>query len=267
MKNILVATDLSHRSHSAVERAAQLANRHSAHLTVLHVIEEYIPDDLAGKRREATSGLLSTYVKGIDILHDVAYDTRIEFGDAWREVVAVADELNADLIVVGRHKTARVRDMFRGATMDLIIRQSHVPTLIAASSKALDYKRVVAAIDFSDAATKAFNLGLQVAPDAEALAIHVRHGGDFNRLRPGKKASPEERLQEILKGVNDGGRIRVLIEEGSPDATLRQFLKNDGEHLITMGVHGRLGIGPMGGLTELFARKPPCDVLLIQPDN
>lgn len=267
MQNILVATDLSHRSHNAVERAAQLTQRHDARLTVLHVIEEYVPDDLAGKRRDATRGLLDTYVNGVEALEDAHYQTRIEFGEGWRRTVEVAEELDADLIVVGQHKTARIRDMFRGATMDLIIRHSHTPTLIVASERALDYDQVVGAIDFSDASTQALDYALKLAPGAEARAVHIKHGVDLSRLRPGGKPSAEERFQEVLAELGDRDRVTPLVEEGYPSTVLREMVDKRGRHLLAMGVHSRLGIGPMGGLTELFARMPPCDVLLLQPEK
>ena len=40
--NIICATDLSPRSHAALEMAVQMASRHGAQLTVLNVHEEFL---------------------------------------------------------------------------------------------------------------------------------------------------------------------------------------------------------------------------------
>lgn len=267
MKQILVASDLSPRSHNAVERAAQLANQHGAHLTVLRVIEKDVPPDLASKHCHGQKAVLESYVRGIDGLGNIAYDVRVHFGKAWRCVVSLAQELDADLIVVGQHKNGLAGNPIWGSTMDIVIRRSHVPTLIAASKKPLFYKHIVAGIASSEASAKALEYALHIAPQARAHAMHAKRGIDVVSFH--KRADcppPEERLLTVLHEIDAHDRTELLIEDGSPYAALGRLVKDDGEHLLALGVYNRLGMGPMRGLIRLCARLPPCDVLLVQSE-
>lgn len=56
---------------------------------------------------------------------------RVESGTPWREILKVADEINADLIVVGAHASGCVRRAFLGATANQVVRHADCPVLVA----------------------------------------------------------------------------------------------------------------------------------------
>lgn len=58
MKRIVVATDFSPRSDRAIRRATLLAKQFSAHLTLLHIIDEQRSERLVEAEREVASQIL-----------------------------------------------------------------------------------------------------------------------------------------------------------------------------------------------------------------
>ena len=55
---------------------------------------------------------------------------RVEEGTAWREVLRVAEETGAELIVMGAHSQGAVDRAFFGSTVSQVVREAHCPVLV-----------------------------------------------------------------------------------------------------------------------------------------
>src|SRR5262245_26505507 len=111
---ILCPTDFSAFSEAALRRAAKLARWFDARVTVLHVVPgmegaalPYAPGTLAGPaalarvRREMAVEQLDRFV--LPCLDEAPIDRMLTDGHAWPEIVAAAESLPADLVVMGTH--------------------------------------------------------------------------------------------------------------------------------------------------------------------
>lgn len=124
MKNyrkILCATDFSRNCRAAAERAAEMAGRYDAKLTLLHVVE-YFPEDRsndaiapedADPEVYRTEKALASLAKLADELGhaDAAREVAFTTGSARHAIVDFAREHSADLIVIathGRHGLAHI---------------------------------------------------------------------------------------------------------------------------------------------------------------
>ncbi|MEH6582874.1 MAG: universal stress protein [Halioglobus sp.] len=107
---ILVAVDLSEDSAQVAERAAALSSSSEADLHVIHVIEPLsfayggdIPMDFSGIQDEIQQQA-SQQLQRFGGAHDIAESKQyIVLGRPEVEIHAKADEIEADLIVVGSH--------------------------------------------------------------------------------------------------------------------------------------------------------------------
>lgn len=111
-RHILLATDFNEHSLQAGERAMDLAQRHQAELSLLHVVENlpigdaaYGPIvpfdiDLTDQMVDAARQRLNALGKTLGIAEDGQY---VEIGSPKGEIIRIADELGVDLIVVGSH--------------------------------------------------------------------------------------------------------------------------------------------------------------------
>lgn len=105
-QHILLATDLGEESKNVAQRAVELAKQFSCQLSVIHTIEP-IPaygypevTELRSPFIDKVKNELLRYAKDLNLKEENLY---IEFGSVKATVIAKADELGADVIVVGSH--------------------------------------------------------------------------------------------------------------------------------------------------------------------
>lgn len=118
LKNILFATDFGHGAEKAAAYAFSLAQEHAARLTILHVIQEAtaFTEESVRRQREFTVEKMRHLVPpGAEDWCKPEF--KATFGEAAEEIVTMARETNADLIVMG----AKTRKSLAG----------HVPVTIA----------------------------------------------------------------------------------------------------------------------------------------
>ena len=109
-KKILVAIDLSDDSTQIAQRAQAVAGSSEAELHLIHVIEPLsfayggdIPMDFSGIQDEIHQQA-SQQLKRFGDAHQVSEDNQhIVLGRPEAEIHAKAEEINADLIVIGSH--------------------------------------------------------------------------------------------------------------------------------------------------------------------
>ncbi|SEQ79342.1 Nucleotide-binding universal stress protein, UspA family [Amphritea atlantica] len=151
IRNILYASDLGDSSKYAFEFAALEASKHNAKVTFLNVVEppshsaETIFGNLSDKnafqtmRQEGLQRIKALIEQRIDKLsHSTAVslqqkpEARIEEGHAAETIIEVADEIGADLIIVGsRSRThSTLERFFVGSTAQNVVQLSAIPVLI-----------------------------------------------------------------------------------------------------------------------------------------
>jgi len=132
-EQILFPTDFSHSSDTGLEFATALARKLGARMIIVHVEEPPVvygtgemyygvpnPDS------EALTGMLSA-VKPSD--PSVPYEHRLVTGDPASEIVRLAEESGADMIVMGTHGRTGLRRMLMGSVAEAVVRRAHCPVL------------------------------------------------------------------------------------------------------------------------------------------
>jgi universal stress protein A len=110
-KKILVAVDITDGSEKIAERARDLAQRYGAETILLHVVE-YVPVEPMGETLLPAVEIERELVKRAgERLRALARDLglaqapcRVEAGNTKSEIVRVAAEIGADLVVIGSHE-------------------------------------------------------------------------------------------------------------------------------------------------------------------
>jgi universal stress protein A len=128
---ILHPTDFSERSDAALQLACALARDYGARLVVLHVAvqpaatfgEGFIMVD--SDFRDTREQLNELQVPA----NDIRAERRFETGDPATEILRVADDIHADLIVVGTHGRTGLGRLLMGSTAEQIVRQAPCPVL------------------------------------------------------------------------------------------------------------------------------------------
>ena len=143
---ILLATDGSEEAELAALRAVDLARSTDSELHVVHV--GVIPNLLVsypgtlgydGKLyeqiEEESRKLLRKESWRVKAAGGTVVGTHLRMGQVALEIVALAEELGADLIVMGSRGLGGVRRALMGSVSDSVVRHAHCPVLVVRPKK------------------------------------------------------------------------------------------------------------------------------------
>jgi nucleotide-binding universal stress UspA family protein len=139
LHHVLYATDLSDSADVGLKFSIELARGTGARLTVLHVLRSlesiywgaegggFLAEELATFRDDTMRRLTNSIPK--DGINGVPIVPMLVEGEAFREILRVASEDKADLIVLNLHGKNVVERALLGSTAERVIRLAHTPVL------------------------------------------------------------------------------------------------------------------------------------------
>lgn len=182
IRAILCPVDLSPVSGPVLRAALALAQRESARVTVVHVLEPLLAQ--ASAMTYDTPVLETMVAEELETLvlrtaeaAGVPFDTitrRVRLAEPDTGIVEAADEIDADLIVMGTHGFSGLRKLFFGSTASRVIARATRPVLAlpphaidttasAGSGTPFAIARVIAAVDFSESSMVALQQAIALA--------------------------------------------------------------------------------------------------------
>ena len=291
---ILCPVDFSECSRHALDCAVGLARWYGAEMTALHVVPSitapvpptgeglypplvFSPEDLEQFRTE-----LETFARVPDA---PALDRQVVQGSVTGEIVRLAKELPADLVVMGTHGRSGFERLMLGSVTEKVLRKASCPVLtvparapVVAPVNGL-FNRVLCAVDFSPASLRALALAQSLAGEAAArlCVLHVLEPVSvFEPVAatgPGTPAVSAELRREVRHRIEGliGADTRAftdvaeLVASGKP---YQEILRTAGEQrsdLIVMGAHGgHAGLSAFGSTTNHVVRQALCPVLTVR---
>ena len=144
---ILLATDGSEEAASAARTAADLAQKTGSelHVVLVELSTAYVgmgPPEIADipapeqeELDEEAQGLLDTQVRQIKADGGTVARAYLRLGRPDVEIVALAEELGAGLIVVGSRGLGGIRRALMGSVSDSVVRHAHCPVLVVRKEK------------------------------------------------------------------------------------------------------------------------------------
>jgi nucleotide-binding universal stress UspA family protein len=132
-RTILLPTDFSDHSDYALKLACALARDYRASLVLLHVgppataLAHAALLPVLATRHEELRQQLRQLVPADAKLH---VEPRVEQGDPAAEILRVAQETHADLIVMGTHGRTGIGRLLMGSVAELVLRQAVCPVVM-----------------------------------------------------------------------------------------------------------------------------------------
>ena len=137
-KTILVPVDVNDPSswRKALPVAGSLARTHGAQLVVMGVMPEfglpmvsqYFPPDYEEKMREALDARLHELIR-TELAEGPSAVVRVTEGSVYREILAVAKDVAADLIVMGSHRPG-LQDYLLGPNAARVVRHATCSVMV-----------------------------------------------------------------------------------------------------------------------------------------
>jgi nucleotide-binding universal stress UspA family protein len=133
IRTILHPTDFSDYSQGAFEMACALARDYSAELLLVHVVPPahvFAPDGIAvsfpvEEPYDVHARLARLHADD----SDVKTDHRVLDGDPTEQILKVARDANADLIVMGTHGSSGLTRLLMGSVAEHVMRKAPCPVL------------------------------------------------------------------------------------------------------------------------------------------
>lgn len=138
-KTILFATDFSESSDHAFQYALTMAKQFDSRLAVIHVINEpvdlrgfYVPhisfDKLEEEIEQGAQKMMEKFCR--THMHDFTnYECFVIPGIPYDEIISKAQEIEADLIVMGTHGRTGLDHVLFGSTTEKVVRKSPIPVM------------------------------------------------------------------------------------------------------------------------------------------
>ena len=252
MKKIIVPVDFSNHSEFALKAAAVLAKKHNAEILALHMLEiaAVTMSESAVQLQEMTIFHLKLAEKNFqnflkkEYLKDLKVTPIIKHFKVFSEVNTIAEEYDADLIVMGSHGSSGFKEIFVGSNTEKVVRSSSVPVLVVKNEqKNLNFDDVVFALDFSEESVNAYKNAKKVL-GVLAKNIHLVHiNTPFTDFMSSNEI--ENKVVNFLEKA-EGNISKLNAINYVADYTIEKGIFNFsnvvGGDLIAVITHGRKGL-------------------------
>jgi nucleotide-binding universal stress UspA family protein len=253
-----------------------------AAMTVLQVVPPQITTDAFAEKWEEGGRIIS------DLLSQVAIEpskvsTILRQGDPKDVVCEVADEINADLIIMGSRGLKRLEAILENSVSQYVFQlTNHAMLLVKDDIYVKRIKRVMVALDKSSAAEYALDLALYLLRDyPEAELVLARVNPDLKpELLPLSRQEMENNpvlAPAIAKAKRFGINYRCIVTGGKPAEQICDLASEYNIDLLMLGSPDRrpsvakslpdldrlLGTS----LSDYIRVNAPCPVLLARKEN
>jgi nucleotide-binding universal stress UspA family protein len=297
IERILCPIDFSEFSRDAIDHAVALATWYRAALTVMHVIEivpvvtSGLAPDVPGfaplPDREAVVRNVREFASGAIGTADVPLDVVVTYGKPAAAIQVQAEQMRADLVVVGTHGRSGFQRFLLGSVTEKLLRTIAVPLLIVPppvkKPTTVTYEAILCPVDFSDASMRALDYALSLAQESGAriIVLHVLEGV-LDELDPQQirnvsvleylRSSEQEASERLRAAVPDDARVWAhpveRIVRGRAAREILGAADRDTVGLIVMGVRGRSALDRLvfGSTTQRVIREARCPVLTLHAE-
>ncbi|WP_227131654.1 universal stress protein [Halorubellus salinus] len=278
-EHVLIATDGSDCGMRAARAGVELAATYDATVTVVVAA--------ASELSEADAESVVEDVAEIGASSRVTVQTRVATQQPRAAIVETAEDVDADVIAMGRHGHTNLEERFLGSVTERVLRATDraVLTVPGQGSGLGEYEDVLVTSDGSDAARAAVRPGVNLASTYGAV-LHLLsvvdvafEAGPFNaggvddayvdRL----VADAERELDVFAAACEESARdapvdIEQAVRTGTPSAEVAAYVEDAGVDLVAMASTGEGSLAGqlLGSTTDRVLRTVDAPVLVVPGD-
>jgi len=278
-RSILVATDCSKASATAVRLAGRLAKEFHARLYVLHAIApEFYAVDLCGPAPELELMNLETaqenlhkYAEHIPDLRTVKHEEIVFLGSAADGIQSAGKAHGIDLLVLGSHGRTGLAKLALGSIAEWAIRRLDYPVLVAGPAcdkNMFPIKSIVLATDLSQPALRPAQYAACLAQDynGRLTVMTVLSAPETKEDQARSDLSAKGNLQQLLPSdCGDWCTPKCEVKSGEVAPTVLQAAKELKANLIVLAARHRAPLAdhrPGSKLAAIIGASR-CPVLVV----
>ncbi len=281
---VLFAANLADWSRTAFDSACDLTRHSGGRLDVLNVIDpiqfpgppenlnflSVLPGDTPEHRAQVEAQMRAVYRAEAPVnIH-----FHIWVGDPSEEVVRAADDLDADLVVLGTRGRTGVDRMVWGSVAESVLHRSRRPVVVVRDPQPSPgrrrFRQILHPTDFSSLSRPALRVAIELAHahGATLRLLHVETPHEASHGPAGTR--PTSEAMDRLRHEADAAGIEVVVELRTtavdPGDEILQASRQTDCDLIALGSHGRTGVRRllMGSVSEFVLRSATCPTMIVR---
>lgn len=207
-------------------------------------------------------------------------------GDIAAEILALAANKNADLIVMSTHGRSGFRRLALGSVAERVLHNATIPLLLVREGAALHttnpIEHLLVPLDGSSFAERSIPLAVELSTQTGATLTMLRVVQDLDAqnkqiIFKSEEAAEEavnqwkllatRYLDELAKGIKaEGVKVSSMVLSGDPENLIGTIAETLPADLIVMSTHGRSGVSRWvyGSVANKVLRTASCPVLLVR---
>ena len=220
-RNVLIADSGKGHVEEMVRMLRDIPTVQQARLNLLHVVPEQAGDNFQEHWQKA-AGIVAEAVTRLG-LNPSEVNTIIRQGDTKQTVLKVADELDADLIVMGSRGLNRLQSILGNSASQYVFQLSTRPMLLVRDDLYVRHiNRVMVTIDGTGVGDDALRLACELVreiPGGSLTGVHVTRQ-DITPSRGGKSPADEVLEKAVQRARNFGVELQPLHRTGDIGRTV-----------------------------------------------
>ncbi|WP_448602808.1 universal stress protein [Thermoleptolyngbya sp.] len=278
---ILLADSGTGHTEEMLKSLMEIPSVQAASVTVLHVVPPQVTaEDMVAKWEEG-GRILSQAIQNLKL--DPARVTAVlREGEPKDVVLKVADEVDADLIIMGSRGLKRIQSILENSVSQYVFQLASRPMLLVRDDLYVKkINRIMVAMDKSDSAKETLKLAITFLRDIKGGQLVLVHTNPDMKLKPGEiAANPEEDpvlIPAIAEAKKYGISYKAVAPEGKPGARICQLAEDLNVDLLMLGSPDRRPTIAKGlpdldrllgqSLSDYVRVYAPCPVLLVRMPN
>lgn len=267
MEKLLIATDGSVYSESAIREAINLAKQCSSKLIAVSIVktnpefEDLVPQVIEKLEKEAIRHLES--IKNRASKENVDCEIIVHLSEEpYQDIIDEAAKNQVNMIIVGTHGRTGLKRLMMGSVTAKVIGHATCNVLVVPVTAKVECKNILIATDgsrYSDAAA------------IEAIGISKRCGSSLIVISVATSdeeiKSAEDNVKKVVElAEKEGIKTEGLMIKDEPYKSIVEISKQRNADLIVVGSHGRTGLERllMGSVTERVIGHAESAVLVVK---
>lgn len=273
-RTLVAGIDLTAMGRRVADRARIIAEEGDSTVNLVHVLEPVgeamIDPGLARIMREYQASEARKTAEWLSERTDVEVTLDVVKGAPAWELASRAKK--ADLILLG---SSTVDAFAAGPTTRRVAEMALSDVLVVRRQPRVPYRRIIAAVDFSEASRVAVERALDMGTEAEVTVLYslparfdslLADAGLFREemdaSRSARMEAARDRMLEFTQNWN--GRVRTMVTDGPPAETIDESVRRRSADLVVAGSRGATATRMvlLGNVAEGLVGHAPCDVLI-----
>lgn len=294
LEKVLVAVDFGANTDSVVASATRIAKTFGSEIHLLHVLpvaEETIPEFDEMMERQAQQqavARLKEIRSRLDESEVWTAEEQIAQGTPFNEIMRVADDLDANVILVGSRNETHANEYglgkptgLLGTTAERLCRKASKPVWVVGSESETPGRSILCPVDFSSPSRRALKNAIHLARrfDVELIVLHVIRPlfavpglgtSDENDMQESHVKLQTSKFERFL-GDFDFHNVRWsrVLRQGVPEDEIVAAAAEFSVDLMIMGSVGRTGLSRilLGSVASKVARRLPCSMVMMKAED